>query len=262
MAHRKPRKKAGNATVRLVGYCRVSIEEQAERGVSLDAQRERLAAYATAHGHELVGVEEDAGISGKVSPDQRPGLACALKLVRDGEADGLVVLKLDRLSRSTRDILDLVDETGTRAGWRLVSVSENLDTATAAGRLVITVLAALSQMEREQIGERTRFALAAILRKGRGRSRFTPFGWRTSDGSTENRGGDRSELVPHTEEQAAMCRIVNHREQGKGARRIAAALNRQGPNPRSGKSWTPESVAAILRRLDRWESAGVNPLAA
>jgi DNA invertase Pin-like site-specific DNA recombinase len=80
-----------------------------------------------------------------------------------------VVLKLDRLSRSTRDVLDLVGETG-RDGWRLVSVSEHLDTATAAGRLVVTVLAALSQMEREQVAERTSFALDAIARERLGRT--------------------------------------------------------------------------------------------
>jgi site-specific DNA recombinase len=169
----------------------VSTEDQAREGVSLEAQRERLAAYATAHGLELVGVEVDAGISGKVAPSQRPGLARVLELVRNDAADGVVVLKLDRLSRSTRDVLDLVDECG-RAGWRLVSVSEHLDTATAAGRLVLTVLAALSQMEREQVAERTCFAMDAIAREGRGRSRFTPYGWRTADGGTENRKGDHS----------------------------------------------------------------------
>jgi DNA invertase Pin-like site-specific DNA recombinase len=261
MASRKPRKGIESVTVRLVGYCRVSTEDQAREGVSLEAQRERLAAYATAHGLDLVGVEVDAGISGKVPPAQRPGLARALELVRNDAADGVVVLKLDRLSRSTRDVLDLVDECG-RAGWRLVSVSEHLDTATAAGRLVLTVLAALSQMEREQVAERTCFAMDAIAREGRGRSRFTPYGWRTADGEAENRKGDRSPLVAHPDEQAALKRIIRHRKQEKGARRIAAALNRQGANPRSGKPWTPESVAAILRRLERWEAAGVDVLAA
>jgi hypothetical protein len=72
MARRKPRKTAKTATVRLVGYARVSTEDQAREGVSLEAQRERLAAYATAHGLELVGIETDAGISGKVPPAQRP----------------------------------------------------------------------------------------------------------------------------------------------------------------------------------------------
>lgn len=261
MARRNHQKSTRNTTARLVGYVRVSTEEQAREGVSLEAQAERIAAYATAHELELVGVEQDAGISGKVPPEQRPGLARALEAVRTGGADGLVVLKLDRMSRSTRDVLDLVDET-RRDGWRLVSVSEQLDTGSAAGRLVLTVLAALSEMEREQVAERTQFALDAIAREGRGRSRFTPYGWRTADGGTENRSGDRAELVPHAEEQEALRRILRQRRAGKGARRIATALDRHGPNPRSGRAWTPESVAAILRRLERWERAGVEPLAA
>ena len=260
MASRKRRKTPNDAAVRLVGYCRVSTEEQAREGVSLDAQRERLAAYATALGHELVAVEVDAGISGKVKPEQRPGLARALKMVRSGDADGLVVLKLDRLSRTTRDVLELVEETGKK-GWRLLSVSDQLDTATATGRFTVTILAGLAQMEREQGGERTRFALDAIAQEGRGRSRFTPYGWRSTDGSAEVRKGDRSALVPHADEQTALGRIIRQRKQGKGARKIAAALERQGPNPRSGKAWTPESVAAILRRLERWEAAGVQATA-
>ena len=245
-----------NGTSRLVGYVRVSSEEQTRTGVSVKAQRERLTAYCTAHGHELVALKRDSGISGKVEPAQRPGLAAALDLVRQGQADGLVVLKLDRLSRSTRHVLDLVDET-RRAGWRLVSVSEHLDTGSAAGRLVVTVLAALSEMEREQVGERTRLALDAIAREGRGRSRFTPFGWRTSCGGTENKAGDRAQLVADAGEQAALRRLVALRRKGLGARRISSALNRQGANPRSGRAWTPTSVAAILRRLNRWEEAGL-----
>ena len=85
-----------------------------------------------ARGAELVALESDEGISGRVSPGKRPGLAAALTRVRTGEAECLLVLKLDRLSRTTRAVLDLVDETGAQ-GWRLVSVSEHLDTGTAAG---------------------------------------------------------------------------------------------------------------------------------
>lgn len=260
MARRKRLKSAADATVRLVGYVRVSTEDQAREGVSLGAQRERLAGYCTAHDHELVAIEEDAGISGKVPPNQRPGLAQALERVQSGDADGLIVYKLDRLSRTVRDVLDLTDS-AQRSGWRLVSLSEHLDTESPQGRFTLTLLAALSQLEREQVVERTCFALDAIARAGRGRSRFTPYGFHSSDGSTENRAGDRSELVPDPDEQAWMRRIIKHRKQGKGARRIATALNRWGTNPRSGNPWTPESVAAILRRLERWEVAGVAALA-
>ena len=104
------------SAMRLVGYVRVSTEEQATEGVSLDAQRERLKAYALAHGAELLAIESDEGVSRKVSPEKRPGLTTALTRVRAGEADGLLVLKLDRLSRTTRDVLDLVDERARMAG--------------------------------------------------------------------------------------------------------------------------------------------------
>lgn len=258
MARRNDRKSNGNGTPALVGYVRVSTEEQAREGVSLEAQRERLAAYCIAHGFKLAALETDEGVSGKVSPTQRPGLARALERVRTGEVCGLVTVKLDRLSRSVRDTLDLADS-AQREDWRLVSLSEHLDTGSAAGRFTLTVLAALAQLEREQVSERTRETLAYIAREGRGRSRFTPYGFRTAGGGVENRAGDRSALVPHTEEQAALRRLVALRESGLGARRIAAQLGE--PNPRSGQPWTADSVASILRRLERWERAGAAPLA-
>jgi DNA invertase Pin-like site-specific DNA recombinase len=229
----------------------VSTEEQAREGVSLAAQKARLEAYAVAHGAELVGIEADEGVSGKVVPESRPGLAGALAAVRSGAADGLLVLKLDRLSRSTRDVLDLVDEC-RRDGWRLISVSEHLDTATAAGRLVVTVLAALAEMEREQIGERTQVALGEVARQGRAYSHRTPFGWRTAAGSDRAQRGDRSPLVPDLAEQRILARMLELEVQGLGARRIAAAMANEGLlNPRTGRPWTFGAVAGVLRTLER-----------
>ena len=255
MTRRRPVRTPASQSPRLVGYVRVSTDDQAREGVSLGAQRDRLAAYCTAHGVELVAIEADEAISGKVAPADRPGLAAALERVRAGKADGLLVLKLDRLSRSTRDVLDLVDET-RRGAWRLVSVSEHLDTGTAAGRLVVTVLAALSEMEREQTAERTRFALDAIAREGRARSYRTPFGWHTAGGSDRQAAGDRRPLVEHELEQRIRGRIVRMRRRGFGARRIARALNHsRTPNPRTGGVWAPSTVAALLRTLERRAAA-------
>jgi DNA invertase Pin-like site-specific DNA recombinase len=90
----------------------------------------------------LVAIETDNGASGSLAPSKRPGLARALARIRSGEADGLLALKLDRISRSTQDVLQLVDDS-RRKGWRLVSVAEQLDTGSAAGRLVVTVLASI-----------------------------------------------------------------------------------------------------------------------
>lgn len=238
--------------LRLVGYARVSTEDQADRGVSLPAQRERLAAFASAHGFELDRVEVDAGVSGKLPPRRRPALARALDAVRGGEVDGLVVLKLDRLSRSTKDTLALVED-AERAGWRLLSVSESLDTGSAAGRMVVTILAALAQMEREQVGERTSFGMAQIAKEGRARSRFLPFGYRVSGSdATTLAAGDRAQLVEEPTEQRILSRMLELRDTGLGARKIARTLNEANePNPRTHGSWNPGTVAALLRTVDR-----------
>src|SRR6185436_9566170 len=159
---RRTREDAPGRVLRLVGYIRVSTDDQALHGVSLDAQEGRLQAHAKAHakahGYKLVAVERDEGVSGKVAPARRDGLTKAMAAIQLGYADGLVFLKLDRLSRSVRDILRLADD-ARRGGWHLVSVSELIDTSTATGKFTLGVLALLAEMERDQIGERTRFGM-------------------------------------------------------------------------------------------------------
>ena len=252
---RKARKSAKEAPKRLIGYVRVSTEEQAKEGVSLASQRERLAAYALAHGAELVGIEADEGISGGIAPSKRMGLKAALVRLENGEADGVLVVKLDRLSRSVRDTLALVDRMRDR-GWHLVSVNNHLDTETAAGRLVLTVLAALSEMEREQIGERVTEAMAHIAREGRGRSRRLPFGHCTADGEATLSKGDTRPLEKEPEEQKQLRTLKRGRKQGMGARRLAALLNQKHKgNPRTLKPWTPSAIQSLVRNLDIREEA-------
>jgi DNA invertase Pin-like site-specific DNA recombinase len=251
MSQRKPR--TTRKTLRLVGYVRVSTDEQARRGVSLGAQRKRLKGYALGLGMDLVAIKSDEGKSGKIAPRKRPGLLEALEMIRKGEADGLLVLKLDRLSRTTRHVLDLVDECN-RDRWRFISVDEQLDTGTAQGVLVVTILAALAQMERQQIGERTRFALDSIAREGRARSYRTPFGWHTAAGSDRVTAGDHNPLVKNAPEQRILKRIVRMYRQGDGVRRIAGALNASNTgNPRTGGEWKPSTLAALLRTVERRE---------
>ena len=249
-----------SARVRLVGYLRVSTEEQAREGVSLDAQQARLGAYAEAYDAELVALDRDEGVSGKVRPEKRLGLAKALHRLRSGEADGLLVLKLDRLSRRTRDVLDLVDES-RRQGFRLVSVSEQLDTGTAAGRMVVTVLAALAEMEREQAGERTVEGLNQVAREGRVRSHRTPFGWRTPSGSDRSAKGARECLVADPTEQRLLARILELEAAGAGDHRIAKSLNSaQVPNPRTGRPWTRGTIASIRRTSRRRQALVRHPV--
>jgi DNA invertase Pin-like site-specific DNA recombinase len=238
---------------KLIGYSRVSTEEQSSNGVSLDAQADRIAAYCKAQGFELVRVEVDAGVSGSVRPDRRPALARALASVRDGEAEGVVALKLDRLSRNTKDVLNLAEEFDNR-GWRLISVSESLDTGSAIGEFTLTILAALSQMERKQIAERTRMGLAQVAREGRARSRMLPFGYRSSENpeSITTVRGDRSKLVPYPPEQTVLAEMLKLRDLGYGPRKIARTLNDASIlHPRSNRPWQFNQIQGLLRTAER-----------
>ena len=220
---------------RLVAYLRVSTDEQAQEGVSLDAQETRLRAYAHAHDCALVGIESDAGVSGKRMAN-RPALQRALAVLKAGEADGLVVLKLDRLSRSIKDVITLV-ERSEREGWRLVSLAEHLDTSNAVGRFTVHLLGALAQLEREQVAERTRIALAELRRQGRRISGSPPFGYRF----------DGSRVVPVDSEQRVLKRILALAADGSGSWKVTRVLNADGgTNPRTGRVWAEGTVRSIL----------------
>ena len=218
----------------LLGYLRVSTPGQAEHGISLAEQRHRIEQYAAAHGAVLVGFEADRGVSGRTV--RRGGLQRALRRLAGGDAAGLVVTKLDRLSRSTRDVLDLVDRC-QREGWELHSIGEHLDTSTAAGRFVVAVLASLAQMEREQVAERTKAALSELRRQGRRVSGRPPLGYRFEAGM----------VVAVAEEQAILRRLQELQAQGLGAKASATRMNGDGLlNPRTGRPWRPGTLRAIL----------------
>ncbi len=223
------------AAAGVVGYVRVSTTEQADRGVSLAAQRQRLGAYCEAHGLALLRVEEDAGVSARRTTN-RPALQRALKALAKGEASGLVAVKLDRLSRTTRDVLDLVAR-AEKEDWALHSIDERLDTSSPQGRFVVTVLGALAQLEREQAGERTRVALAELRRQGRRISGRPPFGFRFDGGC----------VVEVEAEQRILARMKRLGARGAGSYRIASALNAARiPNPRTGAPWYWGTVRVIL----------------
>ncbi|MBI3722714.1 recombinase family protein [bacterium] len=173
MARAKRATKTAEGATRVIGYVRVSTDKQADEGVSLAAQRSKLEAYASLYGLELVEVVVDAGVSAKTL--DRPGLGRALDRLARGEADGLLVAKLDRLTRSVRDLGTLIAEHFETAA--LLSVAENIDTRSAAGRLVLNVLASVAQWEREAIGERTSAAMAHMAEEGRFTGGEAPYGY-------------------------------------------------------------------------------------
>jgi DNA invertase Pin-like site-specific DNA recombinase len=148
----------------VVGYIRVSTDEQAQSGAGLAAQRAAIKAEAARRGWRLVTIYEDAGASGK-SIRGRAGLERALGAVEGGEAQALVVAKLDRLSRSLLDFAALMARS-RRRGWSLVALDLGVDTTTPSGAMMANILATFAQFERDLIGQRTRDALA--VRKSQG----------------------------------------------------------------------------------------------
>jgi len=221
--------------MKAIRYVRVSTEKQADFGVSLEAQSEKVRAMAVVQGAELVDVIVDAGESAKSL--NRPGMARLLSLVDSGAVDAVIIAKLDRLTRSVKDLAELLERFNKR-GVALVAVAESLDTATAAGRLLLNIMTAVSQWEREAIGERTRDAMSHKRANGE-RVGTVPFGYRTA--------ADGLHLEADAAEQGILSRIRELRAAGQTTRRIADELNRQGFTTRRGTAWRFQYVAEALR---------------
>jgi DNA invertase Pin-like site-specific DNA recombinase len=230
-------------------YLRVSTEEQAKQGVSLEVQREKIEAYCRLYDLTVSEVIVDDGVSAKSL--RRPGLSKALRQLRNGHAEGLVVYKLDRLSRSVKDWNTLIEDYfGERAGKQLFSVSDQIDTRTAAGRLVLNVLMSVYQWEREAIGERTADGLDHKIRKGE-LVGAVPYGF---DVRYETRAVDGMEkqvgvLVEIPAEQKVLGQIKLRRDQGHSFRAIAEWLNDKGVPTKRGKgAWIHTAVRRIVKR--------------
>lgn len=222
---------------RLVAYIRVSTARQVADGASLEAQRAKLEAYAGIYGFEIVGVEVDAGLS--ASSLDRPGLQAALaRLGKD--ADGLLVIKLDRLTRSTRDLHHLISVyfrggSGKHARpYHLVAVEDQIDTATASGRLALNILVTVSEWEREAASERTAAVMAHLKATGQYAGGWPPFGFQLDE---------EGNLVEDPETQEIIARARALRAEGRSIRAIASALPR---NPNTGNVYSTSQIARML----------------
>jgi DNA invertase Pin-like site-specific DNA recombinase len=220
-----PRKRPSNRLRPLaLGYVRVSTADQVDNGASLDAQRTALTAEADRRGWDLELVA-DEGLSGKNM--NRPALLEALDRLDRGEADTLISIRLDRVSRSVADFAGLLDRAG-RKGWGLVLLSPALDLADPAGRFTANVLASAAQYERELISARTKEGMAQ----------------RRVDGWA----GGRSAGRPRVLDENVRGRIVAAHTAGQGWSAIARELNEaQVPTARGGAMWHPSTVRAAFQ---------------
>jgi DNA invertase Pin-like site-specific DNA recombinase len=192
---------------RAVGYIRVSTREQAQEGVSLAAQEERIRAFCTAKGWELLRIYRDEGVSGK-SLD-RPGVQAMIRDLKGDGVDVVVILKLDRLTRSVRDLGSLIED--LFGGVALAAVDGSLDSSTAGGRMVVNLLGSVAQWEREVIAERTKDALTFKREKGEWCGRV-PFGFTV---------GEDGRLVEDPEEMRTILAMKRARRRGASFPKLA-----------------------------------------
>ena len=207
--------------MRVIGYVRVSTDEQADSGAGLEAQRRAVVEEVARRGWTLVEVFTDAA-SGK-SMNGRTGLRKAIRRLEGGDADALLVAKLDRLSRSLLDFAGLM-ERSRRKGWALVALDLGVDTTTPSGEMMASVLAVFAQFERRLIGERTKRALA--VKKSQG----VVLG--------------RPRAVPAATAQA----ILEMRAEGLAMATIAKSLNDAAvPTAHGGERWHASTVRGVLQ---------------
>jgi DNA invertase Pin-like site-specific DNA recombinase len=211
----------------VVGYIRVSTEEQADSGLGLAAQKATIEAECAKRGWTLLTIHQDA-VSGKTVAN-RPGLAAALEDVEKGVAAGIVVGKLDRLSRSLKDFATLM-ERAQKKGWNLVACDLGIDLSTPAGEFMANVMGSAAQWERKLIGLRTKEALAAKRAAGARLGR------------------------PRTLPDHVVSRIQTDRRAGISLSAIARQLNEERvPTAHGGVCWHPSTIRAVelaYRALD------------
>jgi len=218
-----------DATTTAIIYARVSTTKQADSGLGLEAQIGKCRAYCEFAGLFPTLTITDAGISGSVSHTKRDGMKQALQMLADGQASTMVVYSLSRLSRSTRDALDICELARTQ-GWRLVVLDLGggvVDTSTPNGEFMLTVFAGLNQLERRQTSERVTMALDVAKHQ-----RGTRLG-RDAD--------DRS--------RAAGRRIRELRDSGMIWRDVCATLTSEGYATVRGGKWQISSAQRALQTV-------------
>ena len=222
-----------------IGYCRVSTEEQAKEGISLEVQKDKIKKYAELHNLDLVKVIIDEGKSGKDL--NREGINEILSLISDGSINNIVVYKMDRLTRRTFDLLYLVEEIFKKNNVQFHSITERIDTTTAQGNFFLTIIGAMAQMERDLISERTKAVLQYKIEKGEYVG-SPALGYLASSGDSKLLEIDQREQ--DTVKRIFYLKRYRHLSLGK----IAKELNESGVRTKRGGKWYSGTIKLILDR--------------
>lgn len=218
---------------RVAIYSRVSTEDQAKEGYSLDAQKDRLRAYCQAKGWEIAGEYIEDGHSGRDT--KRP--AYQKMLEEKDDWDTLLVIKMDRIHRNSKNFMEMMDDL-KRWEKEFSSMQESLDTSTAMGRFVMDIIQRIAQLESEQIGERVYMGMKQKASTvGGPLGGYAPLGYDYQDG----------DLVVNETKAKSVSLIFSEYLKGQTTQEIADMLNSRGVSTKSGKPWTKQTVAWILK---------------
>jgi len=239
--------------MKAVAYSRVSTAGQAEKGVSMEDQKLKIEQYADLYGFSITEFITDGGESAKNL--NRPGVQRILTMMKQQEIEAVIVAKLDRLTRSVRDLADIV-ELANRKNISLISVNERLDTGTAAGRMILNMLGVISQWERETIGERTQTALEYKKGTAKAYNGVSLYGYRNYKGN----------LITDDGEQKIISVVMNLHNEKHFVSEICRTLEEQGLKTRCGKTkWHSKVVKKIIKDFqlrEKIDSAQIKAFAA
>ena len=223
------------ATKQAIGYIRVSSAQQAQEGVSLEAQQSKVEQWCAANGYELVNVFKDEGISGK-RMDTRQGLQDALASIKKGNA--FVFYSMSRVARSTKDMLAIGELIAKKKADMVSLNGEPINTTTASGKMIFELFAVLAQFERNLVGECTATALRNKKSNGLKYTNQTPYGFKEVDG--------RLEQVK--QEVKVVIEIQQARAKGQTLQSIADSLNSRNIPTKTNKQWQPATIHLLLQR--------------
>lgn len=228
--------------MKAIGYVRVSTDEQAQEGVSLEAQQSMLQAYAKLRGLELTETVVDEGISGGKDLTSRAGGKRLFESAIRGKVRAIIACKLDRLFRDAADCLNTTKVWDKKnVALHLLDVGgQTIDTSSTMGRFFLTMMAGVAEMERNMIRDRTRVAMSHKRSKGERISRFAPFGFRF----------EGSQAVLDSAEHELIQEMQSLRSRGYSLQAICDELRARGILTKNGGAeWKPMTVSRILKRM-------------
>ncbi len=223
--------------MRVVSYIRVSkLSTDDQLGISLSVQEHKIKQYAELYNHTIIGVVKDVGLSAKNM--NREGFLKIIDMVKKKEIEGVIIYKLDRLTRNVGDLSEIIDLFNNNK-ISLISISENLDSITATGRMVLNMICTVAQWERETIGERTSAVLKYKRDKGLKYTKDPIYGFKLQ----------QNQLKPIQEEQDTINIILDLFNNGVSYSSISNQLNMKKLKPRSGKYWFPQQIKRIVQNI-------------